>query len=94
MRELEHRNEVEKAADLLSRLNIASEGKTAMSKLEWTGNYNDNNKSNSDTTKIIELDSDEEEDPLRILAQVICNLYKVLIITFTEQFILTNINCI
>ncbi|XP_014487384.1 PREDICTED: DNA-directed RNA polymerase II subunit GRINL1A [Dinoponera quadriceps] len=69
LKEIEHRDEVEKAANLLSRLNIASEGKVAMSKLEWTGKYNDNNRSNNDTTKIVELDSDEEEDPLRILAQ-------------------------
>lgn len=56
---------MEEAANLLSRLNIASEGKAAMSKLEWTGKYND-----EDTTKIVELDSDDEEDPLKILAQV------------------------
>lgn len=57
---------MEEAANLLSRLNIASEGKMAMSELEWTGKYNDKD----DTTKIIELDSDDEEDPLKILAQV------------------------
>lgn len=68
LEELEHRNEVEKMANLLSRLNIASEGKAAMSKLEWTGKYND--KDDEDTTKIVELDSDDEEDPLKILAQV------------------------
>lgn len=67
LKELEHRNEVEEAANLLSRFNIASEGKTAMSKLEWTGKYN---KDDEDTTKIVELDSDDEENPLKILAQV------------------------
>ncbi|XP_070164232.1 DNA-directed RNA polymerase II subunit GRINL1A isoform X3 [Polyergus mexicanus] len=67
LKELEHRNEVETAAELLSRLNIASVGKVAMTKLEWTGKYNDKN--NENTTKIIELDSDDEEDPLKILAQ-------------------------
>lgn len=66
MTELEHRNQVEEAANLLSRFNIAFEGKAAMSKLEWTGKYN----KDDDTTKIIELDSDDEEDPLKILAQV------------------------
>ncbi|XP_011638096.1 DNA-directed RNA polymerase II subunit GRINL1A [Pogonomyrmex barbatus] len=66
LEELKLRNEIEEAANLLSRLNIASEGKAAMSKLEWTGKYNDN----EDTTKIVELDSDDdEEDPLKILAQ-------------------------
>lgn len=52
----------------MSRLNIASEGKAAMSELEWTGKYNDEVKNNQD--KIVELDSDDEEDPLKILAQV------------------------
>ncbi|XP_050448596.1 DNA-directed RNA polymerase II subunit GRINL1A [Cataglyphis hispanica] len=66
LKELEHRNEVETAANLLSRLNIASVGKVAMTKLEWTGKYDENNEN---TTKIVELDSDDEEDPLKILAQ-------------------------
>jgi len=67
VKELERRNEVEEAANLLSRLNIASEGKAAMSKLEWTGKYKDDK--DDDMTKIVELDSDDEEDPLKILAQ-------------------------
>lgn len=67
LQELEHRNEMETTANLLSQLNIASIGKAAMSKLEWTGKYNDKNDEN--TTKIVELDSDNEEDPLKILAQ-------------------------
>ncbi|KYN08875.1 PREDICTED: DNA-directed RNA polymerase II subunit GRINL1A [Trachymyrmex cornetzi] len=65
-KELEHRNEVEEAANVLSRLNIASEGKVAMIKLEWTGKYNERDKENM---KIIDFDSDDEEDPLKILAQ-------------------------
>ncbi|CAL7946055.1 unnamed protein product [Xylocopa violacea] len=65
LKELEHRNEVEKAANLLSRLNLASEGKAAMNELEWTGKYNEV----KTTTKIVQLDSDDEEDPLKILAQ-------------------------
>ncbi|OAD59731.1 hypothetical protein WN48_08526 [Eufriesea mexicana] len=65
LKELEHRNEVEKAANLLSKLNLASEGKAAMNELEWTGKYNEN----KTTIKVIELDSGDEEDPLKILAQ-------------------------
>lgn len=63
---LEHRDAVEEAANLLSRLNLASEGKVAMNELEWTGKYNEANR----TVKVVELDSDDEEDPLKILAQV------------------------
>lgn len=67
LKELSHKNEIEAAANLLSRLNIASEGKKAMSELEWTGKYNSTNDKNAN--KIVELDSDDEEDPLKILAQ-------------------------
>lgn len=63
---LSNQKEIDKAAVLLSRLNIASEGKAAMNELEWTGSYPEEVHKN----KIIELDSDDEEDPLKILAQV------------------------
>ncbi|KOC66959.1 hypothetical protein WH47_12386 [Habropoda laboriosa] len=64
LKELEHKNEIQEAANLLSRLNLASEGKAAMNELEWTGKYNE---SRNDIK--VELDSDDEEDPLKILAQ-------------------------
>lgn len=88
LKELEHRNEVERAANLLSQLNIASIGKAAMTKLEWTGKYNNKNE---DTTKIVELDSDDEEDPLKILAQVGYTLKETLIIIFVYNY---NNNCL
>lgn len=63
--ELDHRNEIDNAARLLSKLNIAKDGKSAMNQLEWTGKY-----SEADTEeKIVELDSDDDEDPIKILAQ-------------------------
>ncbi|XP_015191431.1 PREDICTED: uncharacterized protein LOC107074471 [Polistes dominula] len=66
LNQLEHQKEIDKAAVLLSRLNIASEGKAAMNELEWTGICPKEIHKN----KIVELDSDdEEEDPLKILAQ-------------------------
>lgn len=65
IKELERKNEVERAANLLSRLNLASEGKAAMNELEWTGKYSET----ANAEKIVELDSDDEEDPLKILAQ-------------------------
>ncbi|XP_031832560.1 RNA polymerase II subunit M isoform X2 [Nomia melanderi] len=65
LKEIESKNEIEQAADLLSRLNLASEGKNAMNELEWTGKYTEKR----DVVKIVELDSDDEEDPLKILAQ-------------------------
>ncbi|XP_053994229.1 DNA-directed RNA polymerase II subunit GRINL1A [Hylaeus volcanicus] len=65
LKELEHKNEIENAANLLSRLNLASEGKVAMNELEWTGKYSET----KNAVKVVELDSDDEEDPLKILAQ-------------------------
>ncbi|XP_011299986.1 DNA-directed RNA polymerase II subunit GRINL1A [Fopius arisanus] len=65
LQEINRRNDLEQAANLLSRLNIASEGKDAMNELEWTGKFCEKNSSG----KIVELDSDDEEDPLKILAQ-------------------------
>ncbi|XP_076177742.1 RNA polymerase II subunit M isoform X1 [Ptiloglossa arizonensis] len=65
LKELNYKNELENAANLLSRLNLASEGKDAMNELEWTGKYSEI----KDTIKVVELDSDDEEDPLKILAQ-------------------------
>ena len=57
----------------MSRLNLASEGKAAINKLEWTGKYSET----KDTVKIVELDSDGEEDPLKILAQPTgCGVHK------------------
>ncbi|CAB0043117.1 unnamed protein product [Trichogramma brassicae] len=66
-KELEHRNEIESAATLLSRLNIATEGKAAMAELEWTGKYEEKPENKAEHN--VELDSDEEEDPLKIIAQ-------------------------
>ena len=51
---------------MLSRLNIAAEGKDAMSELEWTGKYSEKQSKG----KIVELDSDDDEDPLKIISQV------------------------
>lgn len=66
LKELSEREGIDQAANLLSRLNIASEGREAMNEMEWTGTYNKNS-----NEKIVELDSDDEEDdPLKILAQV------------------------
>ncbi|KAI4497081.1 hypothetical protein M0802_007827 [Mischocyttarus mexicanus] len=66
LNQLDHQKEIDKAAVLLSRLNIASEGKAAMNELEWTGICPKEIHKN----QIVELDSDdEEENPLKILAQ-------------------------
>lgn len=40
-----------------------------MNQLEWTGKYSDADVEE----KIVELDSDDDEDPIKILAQVYLN---------------------
>lgn len=68
LKELKQKNTVENAAKLFSELNISTNGKAAMSELEWTGKYTE--KPKEINKKIVELDSDDEIDPLKILAQV------------------------
>lgn len=77
---------MEEAANSLSRLNIASEGKAAMSELEWTGKYDDKN--GESTTKIIELDNDDEDNPLKILAQVSIIYIVIIIVNFYNKKLL------
>lgn len=43
-----------------------------MNELEWTGKYSEQPRAD----KIVELDSDDEEDPLKILAQVRLSVYR------------------
>lgn len=69
IKEINHKNEIEKAALSFSQLNIASKGKEVMDELEWTGKFSEK----TDSSKLVELDSDDEDDPLKILAQV-CSL--------------------
>lgn len=64
--ELAQKKQVERASELFSKLNIAVEGKAAVSKMEWTGKCEDGSKAE----KVVELDSDDDEDPLKVLAQV------------------------
>lgn len=66
-KEIDRKNELEQAAMLLSKLNIADKGKAVMSELEWTGKSSDS----ANETQAVELDSDDETNPLKILAQVI-----------------------
>lgn len=63
--ELASRNEMDQAAEQFSKLNIASVGRKALNNLEWTGNTNA-----SQVTVDSDDDFDDEEDPLKIIANV------------------------
>ncbi|KAL5273698.1 POLR2M family protein [Megaselia abdita] len=64
VKELKNRDEIEKAAELFSDLNIASTGQEKLINLEWTGKCE-----KSDINENEVLDSDDEADPIKILAQ-------------------------
>lgn len=64
LKEIETRNEIEQAAKMFSEFNIASTGQKRLENLEWTGK--------TEASEHVEeeiLDSDDDEDPIKILAQ-------------------------
>lgn len=75
-KELDARNEIDRAAELFSELNIVSIGKKKLNKLEWSGKYNP-----AQDSEEVYLDSDDEEevDPLKILARSTKNQEKKLV---------------
>lgn len=65
--EINRRNDVDAAANLLGELNIASKGKTALNNLEWHGHSKSDDSSHVDD--VLDSDDEEENDPLRIIAK-------------------------
>ncbi|XP_037956519.1 uncharacterized protein LOC119686119 [Teleopsis dalmanni] len=65
--ELKRREEVQEAATMFSKLNIAKIGKAALSNLEWNGNISE--LQNNTFQVVLDSDDEEEIDPLRLLAQ-------------------------
>lgn len=68
LQQLKVHDNVDRAAEMFSELNIASVGKSSMAKMEWSGQYN----TRPDTTEVVDSDDDfdnETVDPLKILAQ-------------------------
>lgn len=64
--ELASRNEMDQAAEQFSTLNIVSIGRKAINNLEWTGNASTNNR--GEVTVDSDDEPDDEEDPLKIIA--------------------------
>lgn len=65
--EIQHRNDVEEAANLLGELNIASKGKERLNNLEWHGRSIADDGSHMDD--VLDSDDEQEMDPLRVIAQ-------------------------
>lgn len=87
LEQLEIQNNVDRAADLFSELNIAAIGKKSITKMEWNGKYS--YRSDDDTV----IDSDDElddqtVDPLKILAQS-THAEKKIVIVKPEQSLIT-----
>lgn len=65
--ELSNRDDIEKAANLFSELNITSTGQSKLNILEWTGKLQSLSEEHD---QFLESDDDENEiDPLKIIAQ-------------------------
>ncbi len=86
-KELEARNQIDKAAELFSELNIASIGKKQLNKLEWSGKYDPAKDSDQ-----IYLDSDDEEevDPLKIIASSMKSQNKKVVKIEKEESLITE----
>lgn len=65
--EIQRRNDVEEAANLLGELNIASKGKITLNNLEWHGRSTADDSSHVDD--VLDSDDEQEIDPLRIIAK-------------------------
>lgn len=64
-KELRFKNEITETAERFSELNIASTGKSVLTKLEWNGKL-----TTTDSSTVVDSDDDvEETDPLKIIAQ-------------------------
>lgn len=65
--EINRRDDVDAAANLLGELNIASKGKITLNNLEWHGRSKADDSSHVDD--VLDSDDEQEMDPLRIIAQ-------------------------
>lgn len=79
---------VDRAAEMFSELNIASVGKLSLAKMEWSGKYN----AGQDATDVVDSDDDFDEqnvDPLKILAQS-TQLEKKIVLVKPEPTLVTQ----
>lgn len=65
LKELDNRDEVNKASEVFSELNIAAKGKAAINNMEWHGKY----EGIPEKEEVINNDDPDETDPLKLLAQ-------------------------
>ncbi|XP_055596736.1 uncharacterized protein LOC129746856 [Uranotaenia lowii] len=68
IKQLKEYEDIDRAADMFSELNIATVGKKKIEQLEWIGKYN-NNKGNESLIDSDDDFDDQNVDPLKILAQ-------------------------
>lgn len=82
VKELGQKDEIAKAAELFSELNISSKGAKFVTNLEWTGDLH----SKVDDSAQVEVE--DETDPLRILAQARVK-QKIVIVEKPEESLIT-----
>lgn len=86
-KELKARSQIDEAAKLFSKLNVAAVGKKVVNKMEWNGAL-----AKEDDTNVPVLDSDDEEDvnPFKILANTKENKKKIIKEEKLEESLITN----
>ena len=86
VKEIGTRDEVSKAAELFSDLNIVAKGIAAVTHMEWTGGKG----KPDDAVNVLDSDDDEAEtDPLKLLAQSRSNV-KLIKIEKPEKLLITD----
>lgn len=85
VKQLEAHNDVNRAAELFSELNIAAVGKKSLTKLEWSGKLGGGAGREDD---VVDSDDEEETDPLKILAQS-THTEKVVVVAKAEPSLIT-----
>lgn len=86
-KELRARTDIDEAAKLFSKLNVAEFGKAVVNKMEWNGAL-----ANTSDSNVPVLDSDDEEDtnPLKMLANNLINKQKIIKVDKIEESLITN----
>lgn len=88
LQQLQVYENVDRAAEMFSELNIASVGKSSLTNMEWSGKYN----GRPDNTDIVDSDDDFDDqnvDPLKILAQS-TQLEKKIVLAKPEPTLVTK----
>ncbi|XP_062564191.1 uncharacterized protein LOC134227022 [Armigeres subalbatus] len=89
LQQLDSHENIERAAEMFSELNIAAVGKSSMAKMEWNGKYNARHGATEDIVDSDDEFDDQNVDPLKVLAQS-THHQKRIIVTKPEPSLVTK----